>query len=310
MFKKIYIIILAVIMLAACSDDSTTSEIDNEIVDGMVLIEAKNVSFEMGSENGFDDEMPLHQVEFSNDFLMDETEVTQAEYDSVMSIAYTDYFTPTWNEAYGLSDEHPAYEINWGDAALYCNALSRFAGLDTVYSYSEISGTPGYLCELIDVDADLTKNGYRLPTEAEWEFACRAGTDTDYFWGKDYDPYPANAADSTEFDQYAIWLGNSWQFGTDDPAFGTHTVKSTLPNSFGLYDMAGNVYEWCHDWYGTYSEDAQLDPTGPESGEWHAIRGGSWANNATFLRSANRTFTAPCYYYYLLGFRTVLPLFD
>lgn len=218
MFKKIYIIILAVIMLAACSDDSTTSEIDNEIVDGMVLIEAKNVSFEMGSENGFDDEMPLHQVEFSNDFLMDETEVTQAEYDSVMSIAYTDYFTPTWNEAYGLSDEHPAYEINWGDAALYCNALSRFAGLDTVYSYSEISGTPGYLCELIDVDADLTKNGYRLPTEAEWEFACRAGTDTDYFWGKDYDPYPANAADSTEFDQYAIWLGNSWQFGTDDPA--------------------------------------------------------------------------------------------
>jgi len=306
--KILTIIILGILSLAviSCSDDTNN---DTETMPGMVLIEAANASFVMGSENGFMDETPLHNVSFTNDFWMDETEVTQAHYDSVMIAAYDEYFTPSWNDSYGAGDDFPAYEIAWGDAALYCNALSRFAGLDSVYTYSAINGTPGYLCELDNVTSDISKNGYRLPTEAEWEFACRGNVDNDYYWQKDYDPYPANAADSTEFNENAVWYGNSWQYGTDDPQFGNHPVKQLLPNAFGIYDMSGNVYEWTNDWYGEYSEDSQIDPTGAETVSYHVIRGGSWANHAEYLRSANRSFTSPCYYYYLMGFRTVRTAF-
>jgi len=304
----ILITLLSLIMLS-CSDDDDTTEIYNTMP-GMVLIEAGDAQFEMGSETDFEDESPVHNVNFGRDFWMDESEVTQAEYDSVMTIAYADYISPDWNNPYGVGDEYPAYTLEWGDAVLYCNALSRFAVLDSVYSYTSIIGTPGNLCELEDVTSDITKSGYRLPTEAEWEFACRGNTTTDFYWGKDHDPYPATAADSTEFNNYAVWYGNSWEYGGDDPLYGTHQVKSGLPNAYGLYDMSGNLWEWCHDWYGAYTAGSQIDPTGPESGSWHAIRGGSWANHAEYLRATNRTFYAPCYYYYLIGFRTVLPVTD
>ena len=284
-------------------NENTSEMIAVEIISvaGMVLIPAGNSTFQMGSENGFDDEQPVHNVTLSNDFWLSESEITQAEYDELMSELYSGYFSPSWNDTYGQGDEYPAYEVSWYDAVLYCNGKSRVEGLDSVYTYTGIIGTPGSLCELENVSSDFSKNGYRLPTEAEWEFAYRGDSTTDFYWGQDYDPYPANAADSLEFGDYTVWYGNSWIAEGSD--FGTQPVKSKLPNDYDLYDMAGNVYEWCHDWYGEYSADSQNDPDGPDSGSWHTIRGGSWANHATYLRAANRTFYAPCYFYYLLGFR-------
>ena len=295
-------------MLIACgSDDSTTEPPDTFTPSGMVLISAAGQSFQMGSADGFDDEVPVHTVTFSANFWMDTTEVTQASYEAVMSDAYSTYTTPSWHDPYGVGAAYPAYYVTWGDAALYCNARSLRDGLDTVYTYSAITGTPGNMCELSDVVTNFTANGYRLPTEAEWEYACRAGSTTDFYWGEDYDPYPESAADSAEVDAHAIWRMNSWEYGAGESGFGTHQVASTTSNAYRLYDMAGNLYEWVNDWYGEYSSSAATDPTGPETGEYHGTRGGSWGNHALYLRSANRRFFIPDYTYYFVGFRVVVP---
>jgi len=274
------------------------------IVDGMALIPAEGASFEMGSNNGFADEMPVHQVIFTNDYWIDITEVTQGDYDAVMAIGYADYITPSWREIYGVGDAYPAYECSWDDAVLYCNARSRRDGLDTVYTYSSINGTPGGLCELVHAEVDFSSNGYRLPTEAEWEFACRGSTETDFFWEKNIDLYPANEADSTEVGNHAVWSGNSWVLGSDDADYGNHPVASKTANGFGLYDMSGNVAEWVNDWVQEYLEGSVTNPIGGEDG-WHSVRGGCWGNGPNYLRSANRTFDAPGYFYGYVGFRVV-----
>lgn len=191
-----------------------------------------------------------------------------------------------------------------------CNARSNRDGLDSVYTYTAINGSPGGLCELADAETDFTKNGYRLPTEAEWEFACRANTQTDFYWNKNHDPYPANAADSTEIDEYAVWSNNSWSLGIDDSEnYGNHPVGSKTPNDYGLYDMTGNVFEWVNDWFEDYSATSVTDPKGGES-SWRFVRGGCWGNDPIYLRSANRTFDAPGYYYAYVGFRVVRPVQD
>ncbi len=291
----------------SCSDDSDSVTPNSFTPEDMVFISSTNATFQMGSESGLWDEVPVHTVSFTYSFWMDETEVTQADYATVMAEAYTDYASPNWLAPHGVGDEYPAYAISWSDAVLYCNARSQRDNLDPVYTYSSITGEPGNFCELVDPVCDMTKSGYRLPTEAEWEFACRAGTTTDFYWGKDCDPYPATSADSTELSTYAIWYGNSFIFGSDNSSFGTQPVGQTTPNEYGLYDMAGNVFEYCNDWYGEYSADDVTDPTGPETGDFHSMRGGSWGNNAFNLRASNRTVIAPDYIYYFIGFRVVLP---
>ncbi len=284
----------------------------------MVKILAKGYDFEMGQPDpniwepdSIEDtdakrEQPIHTVSFTYDFWMDTALVTQKEYDAAMSSAYSEYKTPGWGTEYGFGDRYPSYLMMWGDAALYCNALSKSIGFDTVYAYDSISGTPGKLCKLDGVTDDIKKNGYRLPTEAEWEYACRGGTGTDYFWGENYKPYPAVEADTAEIGSYTVWKVNAWDPGIGNAGFGTHPVAQKKPNPYGLYDMSGNLYEWCNDWWGGYySWEDVVDPIGPDSGPGHIARGGSWGNDATFLRSANRRFFPPDYLYNFLGFRTV-----
>jgi formylglycine-generating enzyme required for sulfatase activity len=167
--------------------------------------------------------------------------------------------------------------------------------LDTVYSYSAIIGTPGNGCtDLNELLIDFNKHGYRLPTSAEWEYACKAGLNNTYFWGESDDLITIN--------MYA------WCLNNDNI---THVVATKLPNAFGLYDMAGNVGEWCNDWYGNYTSDTEIDPFGPNMSpeNYRVLRGGfhmgSYDTQDPYrdLRSANRYDFNPAERLPSIGFR-------
>jgi formylglycine-generating enzyme required for sulfatase activity len=131
---------------------------------------------------------------------------------------------------------------------------------------------------------------YRLPTEAEWEYACRAGTTTAYSFGDD----------ESKLGQYAWYRKNAWDIGEEY----AHRVGQKLPNPWGLYDMHGNVWEWCQDWYGPYgSEKVVSDPMGPAQGEGRVLRGGSFSYLSSVVRSASRYYNLPVYRSDSLGFR-------
>jgi formylglycine-generating enzyme required for sulfatase activity len=266
---------------------------DYPVIKGMVLIPAAGISFSMGREaSGRGNEKPVHTVSFTRDFYIDTTEVTQKKYDSLMMAAYdTAYETPAWTDSVGVGDNYPAYRNAWFDAAFFCNALTKAAGRnDTVYDYSEVNGTIGNDGVMIGLVKNFTKSGYRLPTEAEWEYACRAGTETAYYWGDD----------SLDADEYAWYLGNS---GTK-----AHPVAQKKPNYFGLYDMSGNLWEWCNDFNAGYPSEPVTDPTGPVIGPDRILRGGCWFHSAFKVRSDYRYNAYLGYPDKYFGFRCVLPV--
>ncbi|NUN15606.1 MAG: formylglycine-generating enzyme family protein [Myxococcales bacterium] len=242
-------------------------------------------TFVMGSpeDQGDSDEHPQRKVRVDS-FAMGVTEVTQAQYRAVMGD----------NPSYYDGDDLPVDAVTWFNAVRFCNKLSELQGLTPVYQ--------------IDGDRVTWPNagadGYRLPTEAEWEYAVRAGTTTAYFWGDEKD-----AAE-----EYA-WFGG-------DVDNETHPVKTKKPNPWGLYDMTGNVWEWCWDQYGAYgavdnnnsdndnvkvSELSVVDanPRGPEEGASRVFRGGSFWDGPRYLRSSNRVLRNPDYWNWLWGFRIV-----
>ncbi|GHU49166.1 hypothetical protein FACS1894200_07530 [Spirochaetia bacterium] len=167
------------------------------------------------------------------------------------------------------------YYVSWYEAVEYCNARSRKEGLTPAYT---ISGT--------NVSWNRNANGYRLPTEAEWEYACRAGTTTPYFSG-------------SSVDNVGWYGGNS--------GYKVHPVGTKQANAWGLYDMHGNVYEWCWDRHGDYSSASQTDPLGAAAGRRRVLRGGCWNSIAVFLRSASRVYNAPANSNNGYGFRLVRP---
>lgn len=256
--------------------------------DGMALIPAKDSSFLMG-DGGVT--TPVHAVSFTCDFWMDTTEVTQQQFTELMEATYDHYRQPPWHDYYGsIGPDYPANYINWYDALLYCNARTKAAGsTDTVYHYDSLEGNPGDSLVLHGLNVDLSKNGFHLPTEAQWEYACRAGTTTMYYFGDD----------SSSVGDYAWYAANS--------DFQGQPVAQKLPNGFNLYDMCGNCEEWCNDCYADYKSVPQTDPTGPVVSNFidcQVLRGGRWDHSADRLYSSHRAYMPPDFRIPLSGFRT------
>ena len=248
--------------------------------------------FWMGSpsdEEGREDDETRHKVRITKGFVMGSTEVSQALYQAVMGE------NPSLSKYKGSSlvgPEKPVQNVSWLDVVAFCNRLSEQEGLEPAY---RISGET--------VTWDRSANGYRLPTEAEWEYAARAGGSNRYSGTSDDSSVcqygnVSNPSAKSRFD----W---SWDvFSCEDGAQVASDVGSYQSNGWGLYDMTGNVWEWVWDWYGEYPSGTVTDPVGPSTGSLRVVRGGSWLNVARLVRVALRYIYDPgvrsnCF----LGFR-------
>jgi len=201
--------------------------------------------------------------------------------------SWFDGSTGTEPAAGETQEKRPVESVTWYDAVEFCNKLSAQESLQSVYTITGRTPSSGYPINSATVTADFTKNGYRLPTEAEWEYACRAGTTTAYNTG------------DTISDNTGWYSSNS---GSK-----THQVGLKPANAWGLYDMHGNVWEWCWDWFGDYSNGAQTDPMGASSGANRVKRGGGWYYSAEYLRSAIRSGSYQMTWGSYYGFRLVRP---
>ncbi|MCK4514503.1 MAG: SUMF1/EgtB/PvdO family nonheme iron enzyme [Spirochaetaceae bacterium] len=223
-------------------------------------------TFQIGSTNGGDEGEPLHTVTVT-DFYIGKYEVTQDYYQDVMGTNPSDNGT-------GIGENFPVNRVSWYDAINFCNSLSEMEGLE-----------PAYLVDGNNVIWDWNKNGYRLPTEAEWEYAARGGNS-----GMAYDYSGSNTVGTV-----AWYLDNSVNTA--------HPVGGKSANELGIYDMSGNVFEWCWDWYGDYTSESQQDPQGASSGSRRVFRGGSWRSYASSSLSTNRGDFNPSGRFNGVGFR-------
>ena len=272
---------------------------------GMVLIPAG--SFQMGdsfAEAG-SGELPVHPV-FVSAFYVDKTEVTKELWDGVT----------VWSRGngYDLGDlgegkapGHPVQNVSWHDVVKWCNARSEMTGRMPAY-YTNAGLTEVYKTGQV---APFVKwgAGYQLPTEAEWEKAARGGTSGSRFPWADTDTITHsranyNSAPRIPYDRSPN-LGYHPVYAVGGEPY-TSPVRSFAANGYGLYDMAGNVREWCWDWSGPYSSGAQFDPHGPATGSSRVSRGGSWRSDAYLARLAARGGYSPEFRYDFFGFRTVL----
>ncbi len=217
------------------------------------MVEVRGATFRMGatSEQGsdaWDDEKPVHSVTLSG-YYIGKTEVTQALWKAVMGS----------NPSRFKGDNMPVECVSWDDCQEFIRKLNS-----------------------------LTSQNFRLPTEAEWEFACRGGNNS-----RGYKYSGSNYIDNV-----------AWYDGISGDK--THPVATKLPNELGIYDMTGNVWEWCSDWNGKYSSGAQTNPKGPYDGSNRVVRGGSWYSNARFCRSSGRSFDGPGDLRVFLGLRLSL----
>ena len=260
----------------------------------------KNYCMDSLSADSFKDEHPQHRVRITKPFYLGTYHVTRGQFRQFVKDA--DYKTDaekgdepgasgwdaetkafgfrkdySWqNAGFQQTDEHPVVEVSWNDVVAFCKWLSRKEG-----------------------------KSYRLPTEAEWEYACRAGTTTRYYSGDDPETLAkvANVADAEFKAKFPDW-GWTTIRASDGYVF-TAPVGKFKPNAFGLYDMHGNAWQWCADWYGAeyYAKSPIDDPTGPGSGDVGVLRGGSWYDGPSNSRSAFRFRSAPDFRFSFTGFR-------
>jgi formylglycine-generating enzyme required for sulfatase activity len=263
-------LVLALALLVAAAPrraqcDEKTS-ISNSI--GMTLVLIPAGEFLMGSpeadRDAQDDERPQHPVRITRPFYLGATEVTQGQYRALMGE------NPSFFKG---SDDLPVERVSWNDAIEFCNKLSEREGLKPYYQGGERT--------------ESAAEGYRLPTEAEWEYACRAGSNARYNFGDD--------------------AGALASFGWCDATSGnaTHPVRQKRPNDWGLFDMHGNVWEWCGDAYdaGYYRKSKTADPAGPLEAESRVNRGGAWSSPPLKARSAFRRMSKPDLRGFSMGLR-------
>jgi formylglycine-generating enzyme required for sulfatase activity len=244
MTRTLFASVLVLVVLAGCGRQTEEAQPAGiQVIKtrcGMDMASVSGGQFTMGVNEGPVDAKPAHQVKVDG-FLMDQHEITQEVYEKVTGK----------NPSRRKNPQNPVEQVTWSAAVRFCNARSTQEGLTPCYD------TNTWKC-------DFSASGYRLPTEAEWEYACRAGSSTRFYFGES----------AEDLKSYAWFEGNS----QSKP----HPVGQRKPNAWGLYDMAGNVWEWCNDFYGAkYYRDSPGDnPRGPQQGEKRALRGGAWSSSA------------------------------
>ena len=249
------------------------------------LIFVQGGTYDMGSNYGEEEEQPVHQVRVSS-FYIAKYVVTQAEFAQYMQPQYD------WESEVGLGDNYPAYNVSWYDAIQYCNLRSLAEGLVPCYTIAGSTNPDNWGSVPRDgndtwdaVSCNFGANGYRLPTEAEWEFAARGGVKTQ----------GCNYSGSNDPGSVAWYNENS--------GYKFQIVGTKAANELGLYDMSGNISELCWDWhsFSYYSSSPKNNPTGPTTGDVRLLRGGNYLDNAVYCRVSSRRFIPP--FDGLFGFR-------